>query len=259
MKQKYLIILSISISISICLTVFWSDKVSASTITQAQFEKSILNGISCVPNQSHGYQSIKMIKGEHKSKDRQTEIEKIVCGKLDGKQVAVAFITDWTGGSGIFDSLLLYEERNGRATTVGSYGFGDRAEVSYLTIINNKIKLVSRETVPYLSSTSVRWIKFSDFDKAECIQSVLTGKYKEDVDFMLSLYEDAFWKKAFTLEDKKKAFEICNRHKSDRASFTNCVRLKIEENGFDPGPRPLQYDQAGKPVIYIDSKQRFDL
>jgi hypothetical protein len=256
MKQKHLTLLCITFSTNFLVS---GNAYATPNLAQAQFKEAIFDGILCVPNLSHGYRSIELNNGSYEDADEKIDIENIAFGKLDETDVAVAFITNWTGGSGIFDSLILYKLVDGKATTIGTCAIGDRVQLLSLKITNNKVKLEARQTLAANAKPYTAWITKDQFDKAECLQFALTGQLKQDVEFMSSLYDKAFWHQAFTVEDKKKAIEICNRHKTDRKEFTNYVRLKIEEGGYGPGPNPLQYDQNGTPAIYVDSTKVFPL
>jgi hypothetical protein len=264
-KTSPLLFLSLGLIAAITFSVPRDDVIAKAApianINQAKFKQQILNGYCCVPNLSYGYRSIKLKNGEYKVKDETVGIHEIVIGQLDHKPVAVAFMSNWTGGSGDFDSLLLYEQRQGRAITVGSYGFGDRDYVHSISFRNGKIRLVTEKTLgdrPTPNQQTI-WVKRSDFQKAECLQGELSKAVKEDVDTMVSLYIKAFSNQAFTPAEKKEGTEACNHHQKDRVFFAKAVRLTLEAGGYEPGPSPLQYDKDGNASINVDSKLRFNL
>jgi hypothetical protein len=122
------------------------SQAKASSNWQADFKKHILNSVCCVPNLQSGYTPRKLSNGEWKSGDESVSVGNLVFGYMDKKRVAVAILGNCTGGSGVFDSLILYEEQNGLPVEVGSQGFSDRGIVKSLTISNGKVHLVSEES-----------------------------------------------------------------------------------------------------------------
>lgn len=142
-----------------------------SKITHSQITSQILNGYCCVPNLSSGYTARQLSDGQFKTDQETVSLSNIVIGTMDNKEMAVAVLANWTGGSGVFKSLLLYERQGAKMVTVGSYAFGDRAQLRSLSIKNNKVILVSQRMMGgQLQKPETVRLKRNNFDKAECLQ-----------------------------------------------------------------------------------------
>ena len=186
-------------------------------------------------------------------------IQQIVFGQMDNKPVAVAVMSDWEGGSGVFMSLLLYEQQNGRAITVGSYPVGDRAQILSLGIRKGKVKLVSQQTLPGedRNKPKTEWLKAANFDKAECIQDELSKETEKDITRLIDLYLRAFGfsnseYKPFTSDERREALAICMRHQKDKEIFAKQFRLSLDAAGWRPGSNPLSFDKSGRPILRMD-------
>ena len=234
---------------------------------QVAFRDQILNGICCVPNMSSGYRATKLKDGKSKTHqdgyDTEVSIKEIVFGQLNHKPVAVAVLADWEGGSGIFMSLLLYQQMHGRAVTTGSYAFGDRATLHSLSISNGKIKLVSTPWGPWSEEKKdypkTVYLTQDDFDKAECIQDAGSKETEIDIARLLDLYPRAFGffpdSKPLSSEERREALAICKRHENDKEAFANQFRLSLDAAGWRSGPHPLEYDKTGKPILHMENNR----
>jgi hypothetical protein len=234
------------------------NKTVAAPTDHAAFRSQILNGVCCVPNMSTGYSPFRLKNGEYKSKDKndpnEVDISDILFGKLDGVPVAVAVMSQSGGGSGIFNSLLIYEQRDGKAITVGSYPIGDRTIVKSLKIADNQVHLVIEGTIGENGGKQTTLVlPLSKFDKAECLQEPLSGEMKKDVDALVPIWTSIDKRKpTLTPEEKKEALDIINRHQKDREKFATAFRLTLSAGGFGPGEHPLTFDKDGRPTFYID-------
>ena len=81
------------------------------TSAQAALKQQILNGICCVPNLSSGHHPAKLKAGELKSGEETVSLGSVIFGRLANKPVAVAVMSNCTGGSGVLNSLLFYEQQ----------------------------------------------------------------------------------------------------------------------------------------------------
>jgi hypothetical protein len=213
---------------------------------------------------SSGYSTVKVVNGHWKKKEGDLEQDATmsdpVFGLLTGKPVAVVPIVYWGGGTGYFGSILLYEQKNGRTQTVGSYPYGDRVDILSLTFKDGKVRLVTRgaEHGPFSDEREpeTTWLRRSDFDVAECIGKELPKPLAEELREL-----EKYWGRGdqLTAAERRRAVEICNRHAKDRAYFANLVRLYLEECGWGPGPSPLRFDSAGNPSFYEEGELKVDL
>lgn len=223
-----------------------------------QTMNQIRNGYICVPNVSHGYSSKKLTQGIFKTQDEDVSLgELFIEGTLEGKEVVITEVSNWTGGSGIFNSLLLFERHNGKMITTGSYSIGDRVALRKLSFSGNKIKIVTLDIRSQgKEKPETTLIQLSDFEKAECIQEALTNGMKTDADELVKTYIQAFSEDAITAEQKKRARAILERHQKDQRDFLNIVRLLLEEKGYEPGPNPVSRDNKGNFSIWVDFTQK---
>lgn len=262
MQPSYKVISIVSLAISSLLLVppavcAQVHRTSASA-QDAEFRARILNGICCVPNLSSGHRAVRLKNGKSKTQEGGVSIEisidRIVLGQLGNKPVALALMSDWEGGSGIFNSLLLYELHDGKAVTVGSYPLGDRTSIKSLAVSNGKVRIASEETIGVeRGKRAVKVLDRSQFEKAECLQYELTEETKKDIDSLMEIWESISVKDpALTTEQKQKALAISNRHQKDRAAFAEAFRLALSAGGWAPGPHPLVFDNAGKPALCVD-------
>jgi len=234
----------------------------------AAFRSEILNGVCCVPNLSSGYSPVRLKNGTFKSNDPndQTEVEirDILFGKLDGTPIALAVMSQSGGGSGIFNSLLVYEQHNGKAITVGSYPIGDRTLVKSLKIADGKVHITTEETIGHDGGKQTSLVlPRNKFENVECLQEPLSAEVQKDVDALTALWSSIDAKNPkLSPEKKKEALAICNRHKKDREAFANAFRLTLSAQGWGPGPHPLSFEKDGRPSLEVDdvdSHARVDL
>jgi hypothetical protein len=221
---------------------------------QAQIRSQILNGFCCTPNMSSGYKPRKLVNGKFKATENDSEItvslDQITFGDLDGKPVAVALMYDNEGGSGTFESLMLYEIVNGKAKLVGSSPVGDRAVIKSLSFEKDGIRLVSEVGIGQESGKrSNALIKRSKFEEVECIDYELSKETKDDIAKLTPLYQRAFSQNPLTPEEIKQACEICKRHQKEGDQFAREFRLSMNADGWGVGPHPLTY-QEGKPIFH---------
>ncbi len=231
-----------------------ADKAVIGLSQQKVLRDQIFNSVCCVPNMSSGYSPRKMKDGAFNSKENDCQIaislEHVTFGELDNKPVAVALLYDNEGGSGTFESLMLYDVRGGKATIVGSYPVGDRAIVKSLTIGNDGVRLVSEESIgAEKGKRKSVLIKRSKFDPVECVQYDLSKETKDDIAKLTDLYMTAFGEKPFTADQKAEALAICNRHQNEAAKFAQEFRLGMNAAGWGVGEHPLTY-QEGKPIFH---------
>lgn len=240
------------------------------------FINQIRNGYCCVPNLSSGYTARKLINGQFKNDEETVSLDNIAVGIINHKMVAAVVMSNWGGGSGVFKSLLLYEQKDDKALTVGSYCIGDRAGIESLSVSDNKIKLIFQLRDETKLSTAL--LSTSDFEKAECLQKELPKDIEADAESIIDLYKQAIdgyskiirdWKDGripymtkfrFTTKQKETARAILTRHKKDRAHFANILRLKLEAAGWGPGPNPLQFDADGNASLWVEfDHEKYDL
>ncbi len=235
-----------------------ATEVASAAKDDSAFRRQILNGTCCVPNLSTGYRAIKLTNGKCQIGDHDTSgeisIERIEFGQLDKKPVAVAIMSDWEGGSGIFRSLLLYELRGGRPVTVGSYVVGDRADVKSLSIKDGQVHMVREQTIgPDEGKQTTVALKRSQFDEAECLQEPPSKETQNDISQLMKIWQSiSSDNKILTPEQKRQACAICNRHLQDRTTFANQFRLTLSAGGWCPGPHPLIFDKEGHPSLCVD-------
>lgn len=236
-----------------------SGKFKASA-TNGNFKNLILNGTCCVPNLSSGYRPVKLDDGRYKKTDENGNTisiqlgDKFLFGTMDSKPVAIAVLYDCEGGSGNFGSLMLYEMIDGRAVTVGSRAIGDRAMVRSLTMVGDKVKVVSEETLgPQSGKQNTQVLKRADFEPAECLEQPLPPAMLEDIKALMNIYNVISPQQPeLSAEKKQKALEICQKHENDRSFFERAFRLTLSAEGWGPGPTPLIYDAAGNPSFKVD-------
>jgi hypothetical protein len=225
---------------------------------QADFKKHILNSVCCVPNLQSGYTPRKLSNGEWKSGDESVSVGNLVFGYMDKKRVAAGILGNCTGGSGVFDSLLLYEEQNGVPVEVGSQGFSDRGIVKSLTISNGKVHLVSEESHgEEQGKRKIIDLARKDFDPVACLTYDLPKDMQKDISDLVDVYQTAYDQNEMGAEEKKKASVICLRHYKDRVAFAKALRLSIARVGLVLDYSPLNYDKDGKPTFKMahhDSK-----
>lgn len=234
------------------------------TPDKEQFRQQILNGFCCVPNLSSGYRTTKLVNGYWKKTEGElvedVTLTQPVFGLLDGKPVAAVHMVYWGGGSGHFGSILLYEQKDGQARTVGSYPCGDRVKILSMSFEGGRVKIVRKGgmTGPFRDEQTPKTIllKRSDFDVAECIGRELPRQLEDELRQM-----EGFFGKGSKLTDqeKKQAAEICNRHREDREEFSRLVALYLDECGWHAGPDPLRFDAAGNPSFYDEGKLSVEL
>ncbi len=228
--------------------------------SNADFKNRILNGTCCVPNLSSGYRPVTLVNGKYKKTDENGNTitiqlgDKFLFGTMDKTPVAIAVLYDCEGGSGNFGSLMLFELTDGRAVTIGSRAIGDRAIVRSLTMVGDKIKIVSEESIGLQAGKQrTEVIKRTDFDPAECLEQPLTPSMLEDVKALMNIYNVITDKQPdLSTEKKQKALEICKKHENDQSYFARAFRLTLSAEGWAPGPTPLIYDAAGNPSFKID-------
>lgn len=238
------------------------EEKSGTRATNEEFRNKILNGTCCVPNLSSGYRPVALVNGKYKKTDENGNTitiqlgEKFLFGTLDKRPVAIAVLYDSEGGSGNFASLMLYEMRNGRAVTIGSHAIGDRALVRQLTLLGDKVKVVSEESLgPQSGKRKTELIKRTDFDRAECLETPLSPAMLADVKALMDIYNAISpLQPDLTPEKRQKALEICKKHESDRSFFADVFRLTLSAEGWGPGPHPLIYDTAGNPSFKVEDK-----
>lgn len=236
------------------------DGTPSGSATTQQFLDKILNGVCCVPNLSSGYRGVLMKNGVNITKDGDRTIEctidkkEVVFGTLDNRPVAVAVLSDAEGGSGIFQSLLLYEMRDGKAVTVGAEGFGDRTTVEKLKISDNKVVLSYRVNIG--NDAGKRYTKSfarKDFDVAECMMlDQLAEATRKDLKELSTIWQLVLSNEALSAEQKEQARAICLRHADDKKAFADAFRMTLSAEGWGPGPQPLSYDANGKPILRAD-------
>jgi hypothetical protein len=253
------------------LTLSSSQLADAANIAKPQekiLRNKILNGICCVPNLSSGSAPRKMKNGAFKATEDNCSIEitlnDVTFGEIDKKPVAVAVLSACGGGSGIFVSLLLYDLENGSPLEVASYAVGDRADVKSVNIRSDGVRLIfapfnpgQNDQNPYgfKQPTTAVLIKRAKFEKVECIQYELSNDTKNDIAKLVTTYIAAWSNKPLTAEQKQQALEICS-HQKDKAKFAKEFRLTLDAEGYDSGPHPLTFDQAGKPILHIDDQRK---
>lgn len=240
-----------------------SDRAAAANAVADQrvLRDKILNSICCVPNMSSGYTPRVLKHGKFKAMENgcliDIELDSVIFGKLENKPIALAVLYDCEGGSGVFESLLLYDLQNGKAVIAGSHPVGDRAEIKLLSIRNNVIRLVSAKfrgaEKPQLMT---ELIKRKDFDKAECIQYELSKETKSDIAKLMATYITVWSDKPLTAEQKQEALAICRRHQGDRARFADEFRLSLDAQGYGSGPHPLTFNQTNEPVLHLDDERK---
>ena len=200
----------------------------------------------------------KLNNGEWKSGDESVSVGNLVFGYMDKKRVAAAILGNCTGGSGVFDSLLLYEEQNGLPVEVGSQGFSDRGIVKSLTISNGKVHLVSEESHgEEEGKRKTLDLARKDFDPVLCLTYDLPKDMQKDISDLVDIYQTAYDQTEMGAEEKKKASVICLRHSKDRVAFAKALRLSIAQIGLVLDYSPLSYDKDGKPMFKMahhDSK-----
>lgn len=232
----------------------------ASAADSTDFKNKILNGTCCVPNLSSGHRPVTLVNGKYKKTDENGNTitiqlsDKFLFGTMDKTPVAIAVLYDCEGGSGNFGSLMLYELKDGRAVTIGTRAIGDRAIVRSLTMIGNKVKIVSEDSIGLQAGKQrAEVIKRTDFDPAECLEQPLTPAMLEDVNALMNIYNVITAKQPeLSAEKKQKALEICRKHENDQSFFARAFRLTLSAEGWAPGPTPLIYDAAGNPSFKVD-------
>jgi hypothetical protein len=164
-----IVLATLALGVIQCPVACSQTKAKANSNWQADFKKHILNSVCCVPNLQSGYTPRKLSNGKWKSGDESVSVGNLVCGYMGKKRVAAAILGNCTGGSGVFDSLLLYEEQKGLPVEVGSQGFSDRGIVKSLTISNGKVHLLSEESHgEEEGKRKTLDLARKDFDPVEC-------------------------------------------------------------------------------------------
>src|SRR5262249_8298700 len=155
--------------------------------------QKILNSVCCVPNLSSGYSPYQLKNGSYKEtggdSEQEIALSRVTFGKLENKPVAVALLGNWTGGSGIFMSLLLYDLRGATPVEVASYAVGDRTDVRSLSIRPDGVYMTC---VGFRGDQSLKLrsivVKRKDFDVAECITHPLSTAERQDLDDLMAIW-----------------------------------------------------------------------
>jgi Lysozyme inhibitor LprI len=126
----------------------------------------ITNGPCAVPNLDEGYHIVQLVHGSYtctKEDDKEeVSIGRVVTGSVENHSAAVAILTDWTGGSGIFIHLILYFQYGDFAYPIGQYPVGDRSKIESLSIKRGKIFLKFKDRGESKSQKKI--LSLSDFE-----------------------------------------------------------------------------------------------